>query len=78
MKDMSMLTLYFLGMLKQVNLCQKLFMLCTKIVPKVRNNFCTQHVLPRVELGIFMYRGILPYANFITANFITAVFQNYY
>jgi hypothetical protein len=22
-------------------------MLCTKIVPNVRNNFCTQHVLPR-------------------------------
>ena len=30
-------------------------MLCTKIVPNVRNNFCTQHVLPRFELGIFMY-----------------------
>ena len=30
-------------------------MLCTKIVLKVRNNFCTQHVLPRFELGIFMY-----------------------
>jgi hypothetical protein len=43
----------------QVNLCQKLFflqnMLCTKIVLNVRNNFCTQHVLPRFELGIFMY-----------------------
>ena len=24
------------------------------------------------------YREFLPYANFITANFITAVFQNYY
>ena len=24
------------------------------------------------------YRGFLPNANFITANFITAVFQNYY
>ena len=30
-------------------------MLCTKIVMNVRNNFCTQHVLPRFELGIFMY-----------------------
>ena len=47
----------------QVNLCQKLFflqnmgenMLCTKIVLNVRNNFCTQLVLPRFELGIFMY-----------------------
>ena len=30
-------------------------MLCTKIVLNVRNNFCTQQVLPRFELGIFMY-----------------------
>ena len=30
-------------------------MLCTKIVLNVRNNFCTQHVLPRFELGIFTY-----------------------
>ena len=30
-------------------------MMCTKIVLNVRNNFCTQHVLPRFELGIFMY-----------------------
>ena len=30
-------------------------MLCKKIVPNARNNFCTQHVLPRFELGIFMY-----------------------
>ena len=30
-------------------------MLCTKIVLNVRNNFCTQFVLPRFELGIFMY-----------------------
>ena len=30
-------------------------MLCTKIFLNVRNNFCTQHVLPRFELGIFMY-----------------------
>ena len=30
-------------------------MLCTKIVLNVRNKFCTQHVLPGFELGIFMY-----------------------
>ena len=30
-------------------------MWCTKIVLNLRNNFCTQHVLPRFELGIFMY-----------------------
>ena len=30
-------------------------MLCTKIVLNVRNNFCSQHVLPRFELGIFTY-----------------------
>ena len=30
-------------------------MLCTKIGLNVRNNFCTQHVLPRFELEIFMY-----------------------
>ena len=30
-------------------------MLCTKIVLNVGNNFCTQHFLPRFELGIFMY-----------------------
>ena len=30
-------------------------MSCTKIVLNVRNNFCTQHVLPRFELEIFMY-----------------------
>ena len=29
--------------------------LCTKIVLNVRNNFCAHHVLPRFELGIFMY-----------------------
>ena len=29
--------------------------LCTKIVLNVRSNFCTQHVLPRFKLGIFMY-----------------------
>ena len=30
-------------------------MLHTKIVLNVRNNFCSQHVLPRFELRIFMY-----------------------
>ena len=30
-------------------------MLCTKIVLDARKNFCTHHVLPRFELGIFMY-----------------------
>jgi hypothetical protein len=30
-------------------------MLCTNIVLNVKNNFCTQHVLPRFEIGIFMY-----------------------
>ena len=30
-------------------------MLCTKIVLNVRNNFCTQHYLPRFELEMFMY-----------------------
>ena len=47
----------------QVNLFQKLFffaghgenMLFRKIVLNVRNNFCTQHVLHKFELGIFMY-----------------------
>ena len=28
-------------------------MLCTKNVLNVRNNFCTQHVLPKFELEIF-------------------------
>ena len=30
-------------------------MLCPKIVLNVRNNFFTQHVLPRFQLGIFIY-----------------------
>ena len=30
-------------------------MWCTKNVLNVRNNFCTPHVLPWLELGIFMY-----------------------
>ena len=29
-------------------------MLCTNIVLNVGNNFCTQHIFPRFELGIFM------------------------
>ena len=29
--------------------------MCTKIVLNVRNNFCTQHVLHRFELEIFVY-----------------------
>ena len=45
----------------QVNFCQKHFLLqnmgenilCTKIVLNVRNNFCTQSVLSRFELGVF-------------------------
>ena len=28
----------------------------TKIVQNVRKDFCTQHVLPRFKLGIFIYR----------------------
>ena len=30
-------------------------MLCTEIVLNVGNNFCTQHILPRFEFGIFIY-----------------------
>ena len=30
-------------------------LLCTKIVLSFRNSFCTQDVLPRFELGFFMY-----------------------
>ena len=30
-------------------------MLCTKNVLNVRNNFCTQHVFPVIELEVFMY-----------------------
>jgi hypothetical protein len=30
-------------------------MLYTKKILNVGNNFCTQHVLPRFEVGIFMY-----------------------
>ena len=29
--------------------------LCTKIVLNVRNNFYTQHILPRLKLGVFRY-----------------------
>ena len=41
-------------------------MLCTKIVLNARDNFCTQHVLPRFELGIFMYRTCNSMRSFIT------------
>ena len=30
-------------------------MLCTEIVSDIQNNFCTQHVLFRFELGVLMY-----------------------
>ena len=48
-------------------------MLSTKIVLNVRNNFCTQHVLPRFVLGIFMYwtcnsmNNLLPYCGLVDA-----------
>ena len=48
-------------------------MLCRKIVLSVRNNFCTQHFLPRFELGIFMYwtcnsmNNLLPYCELVNA-----------
>ena len=38
--------------LSEALLCRTL---CTKIVLNVRNNFLTQHVLPRFELVSFMY-----------------------
>ena len=38
-------------------------MLCTKIVLNVRNNLSTQHILPRFELGIFMYRTCMSMNN---------------
>ena len=50
-------------------------MLCTKIVLNVRNNFCTQHVLPRFKLGIFMYwtcnsvNNLLSYCGLINKSF---------
>ena len=28
--------------------------MCTEIVSDIQNNFCTQHILPRFELGIFI------------------------
>ena len=50
-------------LLVQVNLCQKLFfllnMLRIKIVLNFRNNFCTQHVLPRFEPGIFIIELVI-------------------
>ena len=43
--------------------------LCTKIVLNVRKNFCTQHVFPRFELGIFMYWtcNLLSYCGLVDA-----------
>ena len=41
-------------------------MLCTEIVLKVGNSFCTQHVLPRFELGIFMYWTCNAMNNFLS------------
>ena len=40
-------------------------MMCTKIVLNVRNNFCTQHVLLRVEPGIF--KNLSSYCGFVNA-----------
>ena len=48
-------------------------MLCTKIVFDIQNNFGTQNVLPRFELGVFMYRtcnsmnNLSSYCGFIDA-----------
>ena len=43
-------------------------MLCTKIVQNVRNNFCTQHVLPRFELGICnSMNNLSSYCGFVDA-----------
>ena len=48
-------------------------MLCTKNVLNARDNFCTQHVLPRFELGIFMYgtcnsmNNLLSYCGLVNA-----------
>ena len=45
-------------------------MLCTKIDLNIRNNFCTQHVLPRFKLGIFMswtMNNLLSYCGLVYA-----------
>ena len=34
--------------------------------------------MPITKNVLLNYREFLPYVNFITANFVTAVFQNYY
>ena len=50
-------------------------MLCTKIVLNVRNNFCTRHVLPRFELGIFMYwtmNNLSSYCRLVNAKITTS------
>ena len=40
---------------------------------------CTysSHVFMNPEFSIYLYRGSSPYANFITANFINEIFQNF-
>ena len=40
--------------------------------------FDTQTVSGKTPSSYLIYREFSPYANFITANFVTAVFQNYY
>ena len=41
-------------------------------------HFLSKEKIEFKRLLTITYREFLPYANFITANFITAVFQNYY
>jgi hypothetical protein len=43
-----------------------------------RINRLSQQHFKEKSAKISLYREFSPYANFITANFITAVFQNYY
>ena len=52
----------------------------THDTPSNSEIICVQNVGAKVEMVSYLknYREFLPYANFITANFITAVFQNYY
>ena len=55
-------------------------MLCTKILLNVRNNFCTKHVLPWFELGIFMYwscnsmNTLLSYCGLVNAKILTKIY----
>ena len=59
--------------LLQVNLCQKLFFSQNMLCSKIDLNFCTQHVLPRFELVIFMYwtcnsmNNLFSYCGFVDA-----------